>query len=952
MIPTYNPWFVALSVAIAVVASFTALSLAERVSVSRDRLTYYWLSGGAIAMGIGIWSMHFIGMLAFHLPIPIAYDVTLTLLSIAPAILASGIALVQIRLGKHSLFILILAGIFMGGGIATMHYTGMAAMRMFPPIRYDPWLFVASVLVAVGASIVALEIAFRLQLESDSGSFFGKKVASSMVMGLAIAGMHYTAMAAASFASNSVCLAKPHGITPEVLVVLVTGGSLAVLVITLMLAMFDARLDDQDARMVAELSSANQELHQRAEELAQAMTARVREGARKDRLLAAVVEQTFDAILTTDLEGRVTNWNRAAEVMFGYAAAEVKGRSLQEVISLESAMPFGGDDGGKPGQLHETRGRRRDGRRIYLALSNAPLLNEAKERQGWVNVIRDITRQKEDEERLRQAAAVFESSTEGVIITDSETSILAVNRAFSELTGYSEQEAIGQKAGFTKSGVHDHEFYRAMWQAIDKTGRWRGEIIDRRKNGETYPKWMNIGVVRNDDGEITNYVGVFFDITHLKESERRLQYIAQHDYLTDLPNRLLFEDRLEHAITRARREGSGVALLFVDLDRFKSVNDSLGHLVGDRLLQIVARRICSVVRDEDTVSRLGGDEFTIILEAIEDRQQAARVAEKVISELRHPISINQYDLLISASVGISFYPEDGAEVARLLQHADAAMYKAKEKGRNAFHFFSLELSEELSRRARMEADLRQALERNEFQLYFQPFATLSDGRIVGGEALLRWQHPQQGLLVPGEFLAIAEECGLLGTIEEWVIENACREARRWSDCGMPHLTLAMNLSSNIIGHAGIVDQIITALRQNQLSGNKLQLDVTEAVLTQQTEGLEDNLDALAALGATLSIDDFGTGYSSILDLQRFPVRKLEIGRPFLRNLMQDTDHQALVRAVIALGHSLGLAVSAEGVEEKEQRQFLQTHGCDEIQGYLLSPPLSPGAFIQLLEEKG
>ena len=950
MIATYNPWFVALSVAIAVVASYTALSLAERVSASRDRLAYYWLSGGAIAMGIGIWSMHFIGMLAFHLPIPVAYDVTLTLLSIVPAILASGIALVQIRLGKHSLFILILAGIFMGGGIATMHYTGMAAMRMFPPIRYDPWLFLASILIAVGASVAALEIAFRLQLEGGSGYVFTKKVASALVMGLAIAGMHYTGMAAANFASNSVCMAAPQGITAEVLAVLVTGGSLTVLVITLMLAMFKARLDDQNVRMVTELSNANQELHQRAEELAQAMTARVRENARKDRLLAAVVEQTSDAILTTDLEGRVTNWNSAAEVMFGYAAAEVKGRFLQEVISLESAMQFGADEDGKSGQFYETRGRRRDGRKIYLALSNAPLLNEAKERRGWVSVIRDITRQKEDEERLRQAAAVFESSTEGVIITDSETQILAVNRAFTELTGYSEQEAIGQKAGFTKSGVHDREFYRAMWQAIGTAGRWRGEIIDRRKNGETYPKWMNISVVRDDDGEITNYVGVFFDITHLKESERRLQYIAQHDYLTDLPNRLLFEDRLEHAITRARREGSGVALLFVDLDRFKSVNDSLGHLVGDKLLQVAARRICSVVRDEDTVSRLGGDEFTIILEAIEDRQQAARVAEKVISELRRSITINQYDLLISASVGISFYPEDGAEVARLLQHADAAMYKAKEKGRNAFHFFSLELSEELSRRVQIEEDLRQALERNEFQLYFQPFMSLPEGRVVGGEALLRWQHPRQGLLVPGEFLDVAEECGLLGTIEEWVIERACNEARRWVECGLSDFTLAMNLSSTMIARAGIVDRIMAALQQNNLTGKNLQLDVAEASLTQQAEGLEENLHAMAALGVSISIDDFGTGYSSILDLQRFPVGKLEIGRLFLRNLMQDTDHQVLVRAVIALGHSLGLRVAAEGVEDEDQRQFLQAQGCDEIQGYFLSPPLSAEAFVQLLEE--
>ncbi|MBF0255537.1 MAG: EAL domain-containing protein [Gammaproteobacteria bacterium] len=963
MIVTYDPWLVGLSLIIAAMAAYASLSLAERVRPVSDgtgldqgteQATGRWLAwllGGALVMGLGIWSMHFIGMLAVRLPVAMAYDPAMILGSMLPAFLASLIALFTLRSGKQRPLLLLGAGTVMGGGIAAMHYIGMAAMRMFPAIRYDPLLFWLSILIAVLASIAALSLAFRLKREPGRG-YLVKKLLAALIMGLAIAGMHYTGMAAAEFAEGSVCLSAEGGLTAEFLLPWVAGGSLLLLSLTLLASFFDLRLADQNAYLVAQLRQANEQLQERAERLAEQMVSEARAHAERHRMLAAVVEQSSDAIITLDAHHAISSLNRSAEEMFGYAADALLGSSIDRILVLPA-----GPDGrlsvaglAEGTSRCEVLGRRSDGSYLSVSLSNAPLFDEAHCRLGTISILRDVTSDRQVSQQLQQAAAVFQSTNEGVVITDENAIIIAANRAFSEITGYTEDEALGQKAGFTKSGLHDEDFYARMWRQIQESGQWSGEIMDRRKNGELYPKWMGISPVRDGEGKIVNYIGVFSDISQLKETQQRLKYVAQHDFLTDLPNRFLFEDRLEQALRKVKRRGRSLALLFLDLDRFKNVNDSLGHVVGDHLLVQVAKRIGSVIREEDTLARLGGDEFTLLLEFIEDQEEAARTAEQVLAAVQEAFQVDGHELFISASIGISLAPQDGDDITRLLKHADAAMYKAKAEGRNRFSFYSVELSQRLARRFEIEVELRRALEQGELRLYYQPQVAVVDRRIRGAEALIRWHHPQKGLIPPDAFLAIAEESSLLTRIEEWALAEACRQLRQWQDQSLPPVRIAVNLSSETISYHPVAAQIQQLLEQWDLPGQSLQLEITEGSLVEHTSLLTSNLAQLAQLGVSVAIDDFGTGYSSMAYLKRFAVSKLKIDKSFVRDIAIDPNDKAIVSAIIAMGHSLGLQVTAEGVENVEQLSYLVQQGCDEIQGYYYSQAVEAEAFARLVQE--
>ena len=944
---SYNIWLVSLSVCIAIVASYTTLSLADRVQSTHGRAKNSWLLGGAFSMGAGIWAMHFIGMLAFHLPIPIAYDPLLTLASILPAFIASWIALYTIGSGKKTLNKLIGAGLIMGIGIAAMHYTGMAAMRMFPAIRYDPLLFWLSILIAIAASITALEIAFRLKIENTSEFLTAKKIGSAVVMGVAIAGMHYTGMASAYFAEGSVCMAATQGVNAELLATWVSGGSVLILSMTLLVSIYDARMADHNAVLVEKLKQANQALHKRAHHLAIQMTSELRTSAEKSRLLAAVVEQSSDAIITTDLNNRITSWNLAAEEMFGYTVEEIIASPIDRILNRD--IDF---DLTKESNHFESIAIKQDSLQFDAAISCAPLMDDNKRNVGSIYIIRDISSAKQSEQRLKQAAAVFESTKEGVMITDVNAIIIAVNRAFSSITGYTEDESIGQRAGFTKSGFHDKNFYQDMWESIQQQGFWEGEVIDRRKSGETYPKWLTISTVTNEQSQIINYVGVFNDITQLKETEQRLKHISQHDFLTNLPNRLLFEDRLDHALSRCHRDKSQLALLFLDLDRFKNINDSLGHVIGDHLLIEVAKRIDSLLREEDTLARLGGDEFIILLESLSNQCQAAAVAQKVITALENPFSVEGHELYISSSIGISTYPLDGIEPMQLLKNADTAMYKAKENGRGKFHYYSADLSSNLHQRMELEIALRKSLEQQEFILYFQPLVSVSDNRISGAEALVRWNHPNRGMIPPGDFLPVAAESGVLISLEEWILEEACRQLSHLISQGFPEFRLSVNLSSEIISFHKVADRIISLLKKETLKGSSLQLEITETSLVKHSELLVTNLEALKDFGVSIAIDDFGTGYSSMAYLKRFAIDKLKIDKSFVQDIALDPNDKAIVKAVIAMGHSLGFTITAEGVERKEQKEFLAMQGCDEIQGYFCSKPLPIDEFIHLLTTNG
>lgn len=941
----YNPWLVTLSVLIAVFAAYTALSLASRIFGAEPKVVRYWLAGGAFSMGTGIWAMHFIGMLAFHLPIPLAYDPLITAISVVPAWLASAIALQVLRGDRRDLRVLLIAGLFMGVGIATMHYTGMEAMLMDPPIQYAPDLFILSVVIAIVASIAALDIAFRLRLRmaSDAG-YLGWKLLSSLVMGIAIAGTHYMGMAAAEFAPNAVCRAGLQGIDPGWLAIIVSTGGVSVLLLTMVVSIFDARLADQNARRVEELDRVNTQLNEMAAELAEAMTHELRHGAERDGMLAAIVKQSSEAIITLDLEGGITSWNSAAEEMFGYREEDVLGRRTAEFCLLA--------DQGKEPEFEEgvieLGAQHKDGSPLDIEVSIAPLQDQEGQQIGQIRVVRDITAKKSAEAQLRQAAAVFENTIEGVIITDPDGHIMAVNRAYSDITGYTERDALGSVAEFADRTIHDSEFFEKLWAVLIEEGRWRGEFVAHRKGGEHYPQWANISAVRDEHGGLTHYVAVISDITHLKESEEQLYRIAHHDALTDLPNRLLFEDRLQHAILRAKRSNSPMAVLFLDLDRFKHINDNLGHAVGDQLLQDIAWRLQRTVRSEDTVARLGGDEFTVILEGVEDREQIETVAAKILDELRQPVRIGEHELFVSTSIGIAVMPDNGVAAEELLRFADAAMYRAKEEGRNNYKFYSADLAESALYFFQIERELRQALERNELCLHYQPQISFRSGMIVAVEALLRWQHPQRGLLLPKDFIDVAEESGLMAQLEEWVLERACRQLREWSEQGQPAIKIAVNLTSGQISHSNIADRLKGLLAETGVAAESLQLEITESSLLQQTEVSVANLKALDALGVGLVIDDFGTGYSSMAYLKRFAVSKLKIDRSFVHDIETDPNDKAIVRAVIAMAHGLGLKVTAEGVETEGQYLFLKEQGCDELQGFIFSTPLPAEKLVECL----
>ena len=559
-----------------------------------------------------------------------------------------------------------------------------------------------------------------------------------------------------------------------------------------------------------------------------------------------------------------------------------------------------------------------------------------------------VEAQKQTEATLRQSATVFENASEGVVITDVGINIIAVNKAFTNITGYTEQEVLGKNPKILKSDRHDRQFYKNMWSSLIQHGEWRGEISGRRKNGEVFPKWQTISAVRDQDGMLIHYVSVFSDISHIKETEKQLHHQAHHDSLTGLPNRLLLNARLEHTIQMAQREATNVAVLFLDLDHFKKVNDSLGHAAGDHLLKLVAKRLLLSVREGDTVARLGGDELAIVLGSLNHSRDAAMTAREVLDGLSEPFELEEHDIFVSASIGISIYPQDGRDAPALLKNADVAMYIAKSEGRNAYHFYSEDLTIKACESLSLETDLYRALERNELLLHYQPQISLQSGCIVGVEALVRWLHPEIGLIPPSSFIPLAEENGLIEAIGIWVLRNACAQAKAWQEDGLTPFRVAVNLSGRQLRNDNIALEVRNILEETGLDPCYLELELTESSVMKQAEQALKRLNALRELGITTAIDDFGTGYSSLSYLKLFPIDRLKIDRSFVRDIPHDANDVAIVKAIVTLGHSLNLSVVAEGVETQAQRELLTSIGCDEMQGYLYSAPRTASELLTML----
>ena len=677
----YDKLLVAVSLLVAVLASYTALDLAERINSTQEYAGRYWLVGGAIGMGVGIWAMHFVGMLAFRLPIELGYDPWITLVSLLIAICVSGFALWIVSQPLLPMRRLLRSAVVMGVGIAGMHYTGMAAMLMTPGIVYDPWLFTASILIAVAAAGAALWIAFRLRKNTP----YVKRArgGAAVVMGLAIVGMHYTGMAAANFPLDSICRAARDGVSVGWLAILIVVVTLAVLAIALLTSLLDARLESRTAKLARSLALANEELTQ----------------------------------------------------------------------------------------------------------------------------------------------------------------------------------------------------------------------------------------------------------------------MVLHDNLTKLPNRTLLDDRLNQMIQKAAREHGHFALMFCDIDGFKTINDSLGHHAGDLLLVEVARRIGSVTRAQDTVARLGGDEFVIVAE-LTLPDDAVTIAAKLVQVINETFQIQKHVLQVSVSIGIAIYPQDGGNRHDLVINADAAMYHTKRHGRNGYHFFEASMNTNARNQLQWLQDLRQALERKEFILYYQPTYNVANGQILGAEALLRWQHPAHGLVGPNEFISLAERSGLIVPIGAWVLDEACRQMKSWYDLGHEDWKVAVNLSALQFSHVDLIALVGDTLARHGLPARCLTLEVTESTAMRDAENSLKILQKIADLGVGISIDDFGTGYSSLLYLKRLPANELKIDRGFVRDLSSDNDDAAIISAIVALGRTLNLSIVAEGVETQEQKEFLTAIGCDVLQGYLIGRPMPPTDFLQ------
>jgi diguanylate cyclase (GGDEF)-like protein/PAS domain S-box-containing protein len=711
-----------------------------------------------------------------------------------------------------------------------------------------------------------------------------------------------------------------------------------------MIAWHNVLLRDESGRISGVLASGEDITERKLAEQA------LRDSRERLRLL---LDSMAEAAYGVDFDGNCTFANRAFLKMLGYQnEEEVLDKRIHPLIHHSHA------DGGAYPESECSIHRaylsnqamnatnevfwRKDGVAIPVEYWSNPIVTDGVV-VGAIATFIDITRRQRAEAQLALAAKVFEQSGEGILITDAQGTIIMVNQAFTAITGYSEAEALGQTPGMLASGRHDQAFYRAMWEAISTQGRWQGEVWNRRKDGGLYPELLSIIRVLDAQGAVSHYIGISSDITQHKEAQAHIQRLAHFDPLTGLPNRALLGDRVGHELSTAQRNHKKLAIMFADLDHFKNVNDTLGHRVGDELLITVATRLKSVVREVDTVSRQGGDEFILILPDT-DADGAAHVAEKLLETVGQSYQIESFELSVTLSIGIALYPADGEDFESLSKSADAAMYRAKHDGRNTYRFFTTEMQARSAHNLQMENALRRAVERKQLQLHYQPQVSLQDGRLIGIEALLRWQHPEFGMIAPADFIPIAEESGQILPIGEWALRSAVQQMKAWIDAGLGPMAMAVNLSAVQFRHPHLPERVSEILEEVGLPPQYLELELTESVAMDDAPAAIAIMDNLYERGIRMSIDDFGTGYSSLSYLKRFKVHRLKIDQSFVRGIAEDPEDRAIVSAIISLADSLGLLTIAEGVETDGQLAFLREQGCREVQGYYFSKPLEAGRF--------
>jgi len=678
------------------------------------------------------------------------------------------------------------------------------------------------------------------------------------------------------------------------------------------------------------------------------ITAR-KEVEQQQRRLLEILDSAKDLIALVDQAGRIIYINGAGRKMLGFGEAEsVEGVQFHEIYSpgldrqsVEDLLSKAGREGHADS---ETRFRSRAGREFPASQVIAAHRDTDGELTHYSIIARDIREHKRLLKHYMLSDKVFTFTAEAIMITDSSCRIISVNQAFTTMTGYTLDEVKGCNPSILSSGKQASAFYEEMWETVNASGHWEGELWDRRKDGAIYPKWLSINAVKEPGSNvISHYIGIFSDISLRKQQEDHIRHLAFHDALTGLPNRSLFQDRLRHALAESRRDSLPIALMLLDLDHFKYINDTLGHHVGDQLLKEIAMRLVGCVRESDTIARLGGDEFVIILNGVHDLRDVVPVVEKILSEMARPMRVNNHQFRVTASLGIALYPDDASNIDDLIRNADTAMYHAKDGGRANYQFFTPRMNEAAHERVMIEEHLRRGLDLGEFELYYQPKISLKPLRLAGCEALLRWNHPEWGTVLPTRFIPIAEDSGLILPLGEWVIGEACRQARAWLESGL-RLQVAINLSGRQFRDSNLILKIRKAMEDESGIARWMELEITESTLIEGASHAAQTLQALHQLSLPLAVDDFGTGYSSLSYLKTFAIDTLKIDKSFVDGIDRNPNDATIIRAVISLAHQLGMKVVAEGVEEAGQLQFLEKLRCDMIQGYYFSEPLRADAF--------
>lgn len=725
-------------------------------------------------------------------------------------------------------------------------------------------------------------------------------------------------------------------------------GAPAVLALRCTLGLLFALLMAYLARLLVALKA-----HERG--LAFQVAQRTSEIQATQQQLRATIDAIPDPLFELDQEGRYCSVHSQRAELLMEPADQLIGRNVTEVLPALAALSV-------MDVLNEAQTQGwSTGRQIMLdlpslgttwfELSAARKPGSAGTTPRFILLSRDITERKRSQEQLQLTAQVFDQSSEAIVIADASHTIVRINRAFSRITGYPESEAVGQSVRLLTVAESTQDFNAdAVYARLTQEGHWEGEAWGRRKDGSTYPQWLSVSSVRDGNGSTTHSITLFRDITLQREAQDRVQRLAHFDPLTDLPNRALLAERARQHISNEQAKGGTLAMLFLDLDHFKNVNDSLGHRIGDILLVAVARRLQSLLSPQDTVSRLGGDEFLLLLPSA-SAAHAAEVATRLLAAVAQPFQIDPYELTTTLSVGIAMYPADGDSFDTLYQRADAAMYRAKQSGRNRYGFFTADLEARTARALQIENALRRALERSQFELHYQPQVSLTTRQVVGAEALLRWRHPEMGMVSPAEFIPVAESSGMIVAIGEWVLHTAVNDAKRWLDMQLPLRAISVNLSAVQFRHPQLPEMVTRCLQQAGLPARRLELELTEGAAVDDPAAALAMMDQLHDRGVRLSMDDFGTGYSSLSYLKRFQIYKLKIDQSFVRDLDDDANDRAIVSAIIRMAQALGMQTTAEGVETDGQLEFLREQGCDEGQGYLFSRPLPADAFEAYLRER-